>query len=49
MRSLRESSSKQLPTVNWTIIIVEPLIMTAAFTAAILIPLVKNPLWWPQS
>lgn len=32
--------------MNWTIIIIETLIMTAAFTAMILIPLVKNPVWW---
>jgi hypothetical protein len=32
--------------MNWTIIIIEALVMTAAFTAMILIPLVKNPVWW---
>ena len=32
--------------MNWTIIIIETLVMTAAFTAMILIPLVKNPVWW---
>ena len=32
--------------MNWTVIIIETLVMTAAFTALILIPLVKNPVWW---
>ncbi len=32
--------------MNWTIIIIETLVMTAAFTAMILIPLTKNPVWW---
>ena len=32
--------------MNWTIIIIETIILTAAFTAMILIPLVKNPVWW---
>ena len=32
--------------MNWTIIIIETLVLTAAFTAMILIPLVKNPVWW---
>ena len=32
--------------MNWTIIIIEALVLTAAFTAMILIPLVKNPVWW---
>ena len=32
--------------MNWTIIIIETIIMTIAFTAMILIPLVKNPVWW---
>ena len=32
--------------MNWTVIIIETLAMTAAFTAMILIPLVKNPVWW---
>ena len=32
--------------MNWTIIIIETIILTAAFTAIILIPLVKNPVWW---
>ena len=31
---------------NWTIIIIETIILTLAFTAMILIPLVKNPVWW---
>ena len=29
--------------MNWTIIIAETIVMTIAFTAMILIPLVKNP------
>ena len=32
--------------MNWTIIIIEALVLTALFTAMILIPLVKNPVWW---
>ena len=32
--------------MNCTVIIIETLVMTAAFTALILIPLVKNPVWW---
>ena len=32
--------------MNWTIIIIEALVLTAAFTAMVLIPLVKNPVWW---
>ena len=32
--------------MNWTVIIIETIIMTIAFTAMILIPLVKNPVWW---
>ena len=32
--------------MNWTIIIIEAIVLTAAFTAMILIPLVKNPVWW---
>lgn len=32
--------------MNWTIIICETIIMTIAFTAMVLIPLVKNPVWW---
>ena len=32
--------------MNWTIIIIETIVLTAAFTAMILIPLVKNPVWW---
>ena len=32
--------------MSWTIIIIETIILTAAFTAMILIPLVKNPVWW---
>ena len=32
--------------MNWTIIIIETIVMTIAFTAMILIPLVKNPVWW---
>ena len=29
--------------MNWTIIIIETIVMTVAFTAMVLIPLVKNP------
>ena len=32
--------------MNWTIIIWETIIMTIAFTAMVMIPLVKNPVWW---
>ena len=32
--------------MNWTIVITETIVMTIAFTAMILIPLVKNPVWW---
>ena len=32
--------------MNWTIIVIEALVLTAAFTAMILIPLMKNPVWW---
>ncbi len=32
--------------MNWMIIICETFIMTIAFTAMVLIPLVKNPVWW---
>jgi len=32
--------------MNWTIIIIEAIVMTIAFTAMVLIPLVKNPVWW---
>ena len=32
--------------MNWTVIILESVILTIAFTAMILIPLVKNPVWW---
>ena len=32
--------------MNWMIIICETVIMTIAFTAMVLIPLVKNPVWW---
>ena len=32
--------------MNRTIIIIETIILTAAFTAMILIPLIKNPVWW---
>lgn len=32
--------------MNWTIVIVEAVAMIIAFTAMILIPLVKNPVWW---
>ena len=32
--------------MDWTAIIIETLVMTAAFTAAVIVPLVKNPVWW---
>lgn len=32
--------------MNYDIIIIETILMTIAFTAMILIPLVKNPVWW---
>ena len=32
--------------MNWMIIICETVIMTIAFTAMVMIPLVKNPVWW---
>lgn len=32
--------------MNYHIIIIETILMTIAFTAMILIPLVKNPVWW---
>ena len=32
--------------MNWTVIIIEAIILIIAFTAMILIPLVKNPVWW---
>ena len=32
--------------MNWMIIICETVIMTIAFTAMVLIPLVKNSVWW---
>ena len=32
--------------MNWAIIIIEAIVLIAAFTAMILIPLVKNPVWW---
>ena len=32
--------------MNWTVIIIEAIVLTLAFTAMILIPLVKNPVWW---
>ena len=32
--------------MNWTVILLEAVILTIAFTAMILIPLVKNPVWW---
>ena len=31
--------------MNWTIIIIETIVMTIAFTMMILIPLVKNSCW----
>jgi hypothetical protein len=33
-------------TMNYTVIIIEAIVLTLAFTAMILIPLVKNPVWW---
>lgn len=32
--------------MNYTIILIEAIVMVAIFTAMILIPLVKNPVWW---
>ena len=32
--------------MNWTIIVIETIVLTALFTVMILIPLVKNPVWW---
>ena len=32
--------------MNWIVIMLEAVILTVAFTAMILIPLVKNPVWW---
>jgi len=32
--------------MNWVVIILEAVVLTIAFTAMILIPLVKNPVWW---
>jgi len=32
--------------MNYTVIIIEAIVLTLAFTAMILIPLVKNPVWW---
>ena len=32
--------------MNWTIIIIETAILVLIFTAAIMIPLIKNPVWW---
>lgn len=32
--------------MNYTIIIIETLVLTGLFTAMILIPLTKNPVWW---
>ena len=32
--------------MNWSIIIIETIVLTLAFTAMILIPLVKNSVWW---
>ena len=32
--------------MNWTILFIETIVLTLAFTAMILIPLVKNPVWW---
>lgn len=32
--------------MNWTIIVIETIVLLLAFTAAIMIPLIKNPVWW---
>lgn len=32
--------------MNYTVIIIEAIVLTLGFTAMILIPLVKNPVWW---
>ncbi len=32
--------------MNWAIITIETIVMTILFTAMIVIPLVKNPVWW---
>ena len=32
--------------MNYAVIIIEAIVLTLAFTAMILIPLVKNPVWW---
>ena len=32
--------------MNYATIIIETLLMTIAFTAMILVPLIKNPVWW---
>lgn len=32
--------------MNYTIILIEAVVLVAAFTAMILIPLIKNPVWW---
>ena len=32
--------------MNWIVIILEAVVLTITFTAMILIPLVKNPVWW---
>ena len=32
--------------MSLTIIIIETVVMTLAFTAMILIPLIRNPVWW---
>ena len=32
--------------MNWTIIIIETAALVLIFTAAIMIPLIKNPVWW---
>ena len=32
--------------MNWTVIIIEAIVLMFTFTAMILIPLVKNPVWW---
>ena len=32
--------------MNWIIIIIETAALVLIFTAAIMIPLIKNPVWW---
>ena len=46
LRGFRKNKRNFARTMNWTVIIIETLAMTATFTAMVLIPLVKNPVWW---